>query len=182
MRLLSRPFALATCLLLAAPALRAETGVAVAPPVISDRVQQVEWGIFCALKAMDQAPAPGTISGWMHVPRERIEVHWPNETVVPASIGLAFGVRVAAAPGQPDLEAESRVYRPGRSQPETWTSSISESGRVNSFFRFDEESELIPGIWAFEAWEGGEMLYRVEFEVVPAAARPEISDACGATS
>ncbi|WP_157971130.1 DUF3859 domain-containing protein [Pseudogemmobacter bohemicus] len=166
-----------------APALAETPGLPTArPPVLSPGVAAVEWGIFCALKAMDRAPAPDTIAGWLHVPRDRIDFHWPDENVVPASIGLAFGIRVIAAPGEVTGAAEARVYRPGRAKPETWITSITGSGEVNSFFRFDEDSELIPGIWAFEAWDRGEMLYRVEFEVVPAAARPEITNACGATS
>lgn len=172
--------ALVLSAVLSAPAgLRAET---IAAPQLSDRVASVEWGIFCALKAMDRAPAPDTIAGWLHVPRDRIEFHWPDENIVPASIGLAFGIRVIAAPGQVTPNAEARIYRPGRAKPETWITSITESGEVNSFFRFDEEDELIPGIWAFEAWDQGTRLYRVEFEVVPAGARPGIANACGATS
>ncbi|NPD17075.1 DUF3859 domain-containing protein [Xinfangfangia sp. D13-10-4-6] len=153
-----------------------------APPQLSPRIRQLEFGIFCALTAMDSAPAPGTIAGWLHVPRDRIAFHWPDESVVPASIGLAFGIRVMAQPGEASETAQARVYRPGRATPETWETSVSDMGEVNSFFRFDDESELIPGIWAFEAWDQDEMLYRVEFEVVPPAARPEIANSCGMTS
>jgi hypothetical protein len=53
---------------------------------------------------------------------------------------------------------------------------------VLNFFRFDYDHELVPGIWRFEAWEAGTLLYSVEFEVVPAEALPQIAQACGATS
>lgn len=153
-----------------------------APPEAAPEIAGLEWGIFCALRAMDRAPAPGTIAGWLHVPREEITFHWPGEAVVPASIGLAFGVRAAAVPGHFSDSAEARVFRPGREAPETWPTAVSDTAQVSAFFRFDDASELIPGIWAFEVWDRGERLYRVEFEVVPAEARREIADACGATS
>ncbi len=164
--------------LLAAPAL-AEP----AAPAGSAAVARLEVGVFCALQAMDRMPAPGTVSGWIHVPTSEITFHWPDRQVVPASIGLAFGLRVTGAPGfaTSDL-AEARVYRPGRSTPEVWSSGFSDGGENLSFFRFDTEDELVPGLWTFEGWDGGTLLYRVEFEVVPAAAVPEISQACGATS
>lgn len=75
-----------------------------------------------------------------------------------------------------------RVYRPGGDQPETWDSSFGDRAPSRAFFRFDHEAELIPGLWRFEAWDGQNRLYAVEFYVVPAASAPEIINACGAVS
>ncbi|RYI12102.1 MAG: DUF3859 domain-containing protein [Acetobacteraceae bacterium] len=152
-----------------------------APPEASAYVASLKVGIFCALQAMDQRPAPGTLSGWIHVPDAPIDFHWPDAQVVPAAIGLAFGVKSQMVPGI-FASGEMRVYRPGRSTPETWESTFSDTGEQFGFFRFDRKDELISGLWRFEAWEGEALLYSVEFEVVPAAALPEIAQACGATS
>lgn len=168
--------ALALLMALAAP-LRAEP----AAPEAGPDVASLRVGVFCALQAMNQRPAPGTRSGWIHVPEEDIDFHWPGRQVVPAQIGLAFGVKSRLAPGL-FLPGEMRVYRPGSTTPETWESSFTDLSDQFGFFRFDREDELLPGLWRFEAWSGTEQLYSVEFEVVPATALPEIAQACGAIS
>lgn len=152
-----------------------------APPAADPMVASLKVGIFCALQAMDQRPAPGTLSGWIHVPEGEIDFHWPDAQVVPAAIGLAFGVKSRMVAGV-FAQGEMRVYRPGSSTPETWDSSFSDLSDQIGFFRFDREDELISGLWRFEAWEGNTRLYAVEFEVVPAAALPDIVQACGAIS
>jgi hypothetical protein len=171
----------ASCLalsLLVAPAWAAP-----ADPQSVPEIARLEVGIFCALQAMDRMPAPGTASGWIHVPTGEITFHWPDRQVVPAAIGLAFGVRATGAPGFiTSTRAQVRVTRPGRAAPEVWDSGISDAGPALSFFRFDTPEELLHGLWTIEAWDGEAQLYRVEFEVVPASAVPDISDACGATS
>ena len=152
-----------------------------APPEAGPLVAELHVGVFCALQAMDQRPAPGTLSGWIHVPEGEIDFHWPDRQVVPAAIGLAFGVKSRMVPGV-FLSGQMRVYRPGSTMPEVWDSTFADLGDQFGFFRFDREDELIPGIWRFEAWQGETRLYAVEFEIVPAAALPEIAQACGAIS
>ncbi|MBN8631566.1 MAG: DUF3859 domain-containing protein [Rhodobacterales bacterium] len=162
--------------LVAGPASSDPAAPAPGPLVASLRV-----GVFCALQAMDQRPAPGTLSGWIHVPDGMIDFHWPERQIVPAAIGLAFGVKSQLMPGK-FVQGEMRVYRPGSTTPEVWESSFSDIGEQFGFFRFDREDELVHGVWRFEAWDGETQLYSVEFEVVPAAALPEIVTACGAIS
>lgn len=172
-----RRIALALWLALAGPVAADPT-----PPAPGPLIASLQVGVFCALQAMDQRPAPGTFSGWIHVPDGEITFHWPDRQVVPASLGLAFGVKARMVQGTSAAYAEMRVYRPGSDRPEVWESSFTDLGDSIAFFRFDHDHELIPGIWRFEAWDGDALLYSVEFEVVPAAAVPEIVEACGAVS
>ena len=153
-----------------------------AAPSIGPRVDHLEIGIFCASKSMGQVPAPGTLSGWLHVPDHDITFDWPDRQIVPAALGLAFGTRVQLTPGITIPFGEMRVYRPGNPTPETWGTNFTDLGETLAFFQFDRDDELIPGIWRFEAWDGEMQLFMVEFEVVPAASLPEISTACGAIS
>jgi hypothetical protein len=153
-----------------------------APPEPGPLVAELQVGVFCALQAMDQRPAPGTLSGWIHVPEGEIDFHWPDRQVVPAAIGLAFGVKSRLVPGAVTVSGEMRVYRPGSDVPEVWDSTFSDLGDQFAFFRFDRDDELLPGTWRFEGWDGTAMLYSVEFEVVPAAALPNIVQACSAIS
>jgi len=153
-----------------------------AAPVLSPTVGLLEIGIFCTPTEMGEAPAPGTLSGKVHVPIDDIFFDWPDRQTVPAEIGLAFGVRAQLAPGNAVPFGEVRVYLPGRAKPEIWGSSFTDLGKTFSFFSFDREEELIPGIWRFEAWDDVNRLYLVEFEVVPAVSEPGITGACGAVS
>jgi hypothetical protein len=153
-----------------------------APPRTAPVVAGLEVGVFCALEAMGRAPAPGTRTGWIHVPDREITFHWPDQQIVPASIGLAFGVSAQLAPGEQIANAEIRVYQPGSQTPEIWGSNFYDIEPSVSFFRFDHPHELIQGLWRFEAWDGAILLYSVEFEVVPAEAIPKITQACGAVS
>lgn len=169
--------ALAAALILATPA-----SAKPASPVTSPAMGAVTFGIFCALQPMDRVPAPGTLSGWMHVPDGPLAFHWPDQNRVPATLGIAFGVQARSATGTIVDRAEVRVYRPGRTTPETWGATYTDTAPTISFFRFDTEAELIPGLWAFEAWQGGTRLYRVEFDIIPPDQAPGITQACGATA
>lgn len=175
-----RRLALAFLIALSGPVSGPLSAEPAAPQKGSD-VASLSVGIFCALQKMDQRPAPGTLSGWIHVPEGEIDFHWPGRQIVPARIGLAFGVKSRLAVGL-FLAGEMRVYRPNNTTPEVWNSSFTDLSDQFGFFRFDREDELIPGIWRFEAWAGEDQLYAVEFEVVPAAALPDIAQACGAIS
>ncbi|MCU0826720.1 MAG: DUF3859 domain-containing protein [Tabrizicola sp.] len=153
-----------------------------APPQPGPLIAEIQVGVFCALQAMDQAPAPGTVSGWIHVPDGEVTFHWPDRQVVPAALGLAFGVKARLLPGSAAAFAEMRVYRPDSATPEVWPATFTDLDDSVAFFRFDYDRELVPGIWRFEAWQDADRLYQVEFDVVPAAAVPEIVQACGAVS
>lgn len=152
------------------------------PPAPGPMVAKLEVGVFCALQEMDQMPAPGTLSGWIHVIDRDIAFHWPERQVVPAALGLAFGVKAILQPGEAASFAQMQIYKPGRTTPEVWENVFSDLAPSLAFFRFDTPAELLPGIWRFEAWEADVQLYAVEFEVVPAAALPDIAEACGAVS
>jgi hypothetical protein len=166
------------------PALPVAAGAGAEPvlPVTAPEIARLDLGVFCAWQQMDRAPAPGTESGWIHVPMDKITFQWPDRQVVPAVIGMGFGIEVTGAKGFETAVGEARVYRPGRNTPEVWASDLSDFGPTLAFFRFDTAAELIPGRWVFEGWDRDRMLYRVEFEVVPAAALPGVAGACDAVS
>lgn len=174
--------ALLCAFLALAPAALAGPGAEPVPPLLSEGIARLEFGVFCAWQQMDRAPAPGTETGWIHVPLDQIDFTWAGQQVVPAVIGMGFGIKATGAPGFATAVGETRVFRPGRAEPEAWASDISEIGPTLAFFRFDRPEELIPGTWAIEGWDRGNRLYRVEFEVVPATALPGLAGACEATS
>ena len=151
-------------------------------PTWSAAMNGVTFGIFCAIDVTGQTEAPGTTSGYIHTIDATPGFDWPGQRTVPASLGIAFGVQAQSAPGTAMPFAEMRVFRPGVAQPDTWITTLDDISPAFAFFRFDTDAELIPGRWAFEAWDANKRLYRVEFEVVPADQAIGIANACGGMS
>jgi hypothetical protein len=152
-----------------------------AAPVSGPLVDRLEVGVFCSAKPMDQRPAPGTEIGWIYTPDDVLDFHWPSQQQVPATLGLGFGVKTRMVPGA-FVQAETRVYRPGRAVPDVWDTNFSDTSDQFVFWRFDRTEEMRLGIWRFEAWDDETQIYAVEFEVVPAGNLPALTGACDATS
>ena len=64
---------------------------------------------------------------------------------------------------------------------QTFTTTIRGTDPSLTFYQFDYDYELLPGIWQMEASFGGETLYRTTFEVLPANQVPELAEICGFT-
>ncbi len=60
------------------------------------------------------------------MPREDVSFHWEDQQVVPATLGIAFGIKATAERGFATAVGEARVYRPGATVPEMWASDITE--------------------------------------------------------
>ncbi len=175
-----RGFALSTALavLLSGPAPAGPD--ASVQPFRAGAVGLLDWGIFCADQPMDREAAPGTVAGWLHVPREDIPFHWPGLRQVPAAIGIGFGIRAAGA-AAPIPGATVIVTRPGpdgKPLRESWTSDFGAEEPSFSFFRFDTPDEMQTGPWDFQIYKNGERLAQVGFTVVDAGVMPEIVNTC----
>jgi hypothetical protein len=167
--------AILTGLLLLAGAARAD----VPAPEHSADIGTLDAVIICSPAKTHREPAPGTEAGYIQVPDEAIAITRKGQ-LVPDALGMAFGV--AAISLRDVAPVTMRVYRPGRDQPETYLADFSAGVESTEFFSFDEESERVPGIWTFEAWDGATRLYRVSFEVVPQDAAPGIVADCQAAT
>lgn len=149
----------------------------VAPPVHSARVTTLRPVILCTPLNRHQEPAPDTEAGFIEIPDEDLTVIAEGQAV-PAVLGMAFGV--AIVPGQDLSDIKMIARRPGRAAADVYVSQFHGGEESTNFFSFDVESELIPGIWTFEAWEGNSRLYRVDFQVLPAGAKPDLVAMCRA--
>jgi hypothetical protein len=150
-----------------------------APPIRAPQLANLSFGLYCAIAVTGRAEEPNTASGYIHLADEAADFQWPGQNIVPAVLGLAFGVKAQTRQGIAFPNAEMRVFQPGRAEPDIWGTGFSDQDSSLAFFRFDRPDELVPGIWVFEAWSGRTRLYRVEFEVVPAAEGNAIVQACG---
>ncbi|KIQ70606.1 DUF3859 domain-containing protein [Wenxinia marina] len=107
--------------------------------------------------------------------------------VVPAVLGMGFGVRARAArpEGHPDVVAyvghpPFAANGPGDgTQTMIYDAAISGQGPSGFFFQFETEEELVPGDWWIAVVDGTELLYRVDFRVVAASEGDRLVEVCG---
>ena len=141
----------------------------------------LEAGVICAPESVGFRNAPGTITGRSHV-IDQVPDFITNAQVVPAVIGVGFGVRVQ---GVPDFGASPVIItltHPPMGddgvRQQSFSSAISGAGASVAFFQFDHGYELVEGTWSFEARRDDQLLYRVIFNVVAPQDVPELADIC----
>ncbi len=150
-----------------------------APPRTDPRVRIVDLGIYCRPQIAGQEAAPDTSLGYINLFSEQPVIRYRQQQV-PAALGLSFGLIIVSQDDVPQARMES--WKPGRTEPEVWFADIVAGEERARGFTFDFDSELIPGIWRLEAWDGDRQLYSVEFEVLSPSALPGIQADCGLMS
>lgn len=164
--------------LLPLPAL-AQSGPAYFDP---DKVS-VTYGVFCEVFTEGTKEAPGTEAGEINLYSEVPQFEW-NTSIVPAMIGMTFGVKVEILDGVDRGEVFMSVTHPpfggsGRTEDIYITDFEVVNENINAF-SFDFPYELQVGEWVFVASQDGKQIYRMEFKVVDPAVIPTIAGACGA--
>ncbi len=145
-----------------------------APPMFRAPVTLLQHGIFCDTNNGARVAAPGTQLGYVEIAPEGLEIALVRQSL-PADIGLSFGVFAQASH---DVAVTIKVYRPDLPAPETWASTIRADGPGPAYFTFDFPHEQVPGLWAIEAWDGEQQLYRVEYLVTPAGSDADLVGLC----
>lgn len=150
--------------------------------VKNDAIVQLEAGVICAPASTETRPAPDTLAGTTHV----IDEDPPfvsNARRVPAVLGIGFGVKSvgSAANGLDDVTMVVTHPAMGAQKIETQTygTFISSLSSSLTFYQFDYNYELLPGIWNMTAMQGETVLYSVNFEVLPPEQVPELASVCG---
>lgn len=169
--------------LLAGPVLVAGLCHAAAAQVVgevSPRVTDLVAGLFCAPPESGRREAPDTMSGWIHIPDEPIEMLvFGNQA--PTVLGLGFGVRFNLAPG-PDAQMRYTVTHPPMPPSgvtsQSWTNTLGGGMTDSAFFQFDVPAELQPGDWSFTVEADGETLFTMAFQVMKAEDLPALADLC----
>lgn len=160
------------------------TAQAPLPDTISPWMASVEAGVICAPDSMEVREAPGTIAGTTHV----ISDEPPFVAVtrrVPAVLGIGFGVKSVTADANGLSDVLMTVTHPpmgsSGTTEQTFLTTIRGTDPSLTFYQFDYDYELLPGIWQLEASFGGEILSRTTFEVLPPEQVPELAEICGFT-
>jgi len=170
---------------LAGPALVAGfclSGAALAQPLgaVSPRIAELTLGLFCAPPEGDRRPAPGTMSGWVHVPEDPVEMIALG-TEAPAVLGMGFGVRFRLADGRAAATRYTVTHPPmppAGTTVQSWEGGLGAGSTDTVFFQFDIADELQPGDWTFTAEADGEVLFSAAFTVRPPAELPGLAQLC----
>jgi len=152
------------------------------PDKQSEAILQLEAGVICAPEAIGSSPAPGTVAGTTHI----IDQDPPFVSTarrVPTVLGIGFGVKAMAS--TPDgLEGVTIVVtHPAMGadniQTQSYRTRISGLAPSLTFYQFDYDYELLPGIWQMTAMKDDTVLYSTSFEVLPPQKVPELASICG---
>jgi hypothetical protein len=103
--------------------------------------------------------------------------------VVPAVLGMGFGVKAQAAqPGGISGVTITVIHPPfasGGPNAQTFPSTMSGEGLSAFYYRFEEQQEVVPGRWTIRATAGEVLLYSIDFDVVVPGPRDGLVAACG---
>ncbi len=148
----------------------------------SAAISFLETGVICAPESVGTAPAPDTIAGVTNVINEDPPFVSTNNRV-PAVLGIGFGAKAQASAFAGLSNVTMTVRHPAMGSDavtlQSFQTSIRGSGPSLSFYQFDFDYELVPGIWTMEARQGAKLLYRTQFEVLEPAQVPELASVCG---
>ncbi|MEL6639932.1 MAG: DUF3859 domain-containing protein [Pseudomonadota bacterium] len=152
------------------------------PDVTSALMASVEAGVICAPETTGTQEAPGTVAGTTHLIAEEPPFIAITRRV-PAVLGIGFGIKSRSV----DIVGLNGVTMTVTHPPmgdaaatvQTFETVIRGTDPSLTFYQFDFDYELLPGIWQMQASIGDEVLYRTTFEVLPPEMVPELAEVCG---
>ena len=139
---------------------------------------QASVGVFCTQDTGRQSPAPGSVAGHSNIV-DGIEMRAATP-VVPVAQDLTFGFRAEIREDVPD--ATMRIVHPpfrDSGATEQWFDKALLAGEdAHGLYSFDEDYEMVVGLWRFELWEGERVLATFEVRTVPASLAPHLVGLC----
>ena len=138
-----------------------------------------EFGYFCAMETVDTQVADDTISGVVNLV-DGLPNFIRQTTIIPAKIGVGFGVQVEVAPNYAGQATVVTVHPPMGERNvtrESWQTHLDAGDPSYNGFTFEYDYELALGPWSLSATRDGRLIYKVDFLVVDPSNLPPI--ACG---
>jgi hypothetical protein len=152
-----------------------------ANPRVSPALADLVYGAYCAQEPEATEPAPETASGTINIVPGIPDFQF-RQKIVPAEVGIGFGVLAYAPPGVLMDPVTAIVTHPPYPDSgittERWVTDIDDGPNLMGF-SFDTASELVLGEWTFSAvTPEGEELFFISFEVVAPELMPQVISAC----
>ena len=142
------------------------------------------FGIYCAEEGLEQVEADDTISGVVNLlPYTPVFVR--RTPIIPATIGIGFGVHVTVLPeftGTAVIETRHPPMGPNGIMVETWVTDFSADRVAHNGFTFEHPYELVQGDWSISASINGRLIYHVDFTIVDPGFAPPVNCAAGLLS
>lgn len=156
-----------------------------AQDALTPLINSFEAGVVCAPNVVSTREAPNTVAGETYVVEE-VPPFVSHERLVPAVLGVGFAVRASSKDpfGLPGVEM--RVTHPpmgadGVTEQRFFSFVGSPTDPSYTSYTFDHDYELVTGDWAFAAYLGDTLLYRVSYTVVSPDLLPDLAAECGYT-
>jgi hypothetical protein len=150
-------------------------------PRVSPQIAEFAYGIYCPEPPERLEAAPGTAAGVVNIVDTIPEIEHA-QTIIPAALGVGFGVVLQAGPEavfDPVIVTITHPPYPDSGiEVEQWVTSVDGLSPGLIGFSFELRSELVVGPWTFTGLYGDEELFHIAFEVVPPGLMPDISDLC----
>jgi len=143
---------------------------------------EFEYGYFCALKPVATQKAQDTVSGDVSLVAA-LPQFIATGAIVPAQIGIGFGVKIRVQPGFTGLVtavSEHPPMGPNGVTRQSWQTAFSDTEIQYAGYSFEHAYEVLPGTWTLSAQSNGRQIYRVSFDVVAPERLPLVS--CGQTA
>lgn len=146
----------------------AAAGMPAAADTIGDEISQWEVGAICPSTFDAAGRNPGNLP---FVARTQ---------VVPAAVGMGFGVKVQTSrPGGISGVTLTVTSPPGGPGTQSFRTSLTDTGLSNFYYRFENASEAAPGTWTITASSDGVVLYSIDIQSVTPGPRDGLMAACG---
>ncbi len=174
---LSRPVAFAA---ICACAMGAGLHDAQANPTYSDDISRFTFGLYCAPEPNEELVAPDTAAGVVNL----IETpeFFAASTIVPAELGVGFGIMAQAAPGVLADPLHITITHPPYPNSgiavERWQTDIDDATEGLVGFSFEHDYELVIGDWTIQGVFKDEVLFDITFTVVPPNLAPDLVGRC----
>lgn len=127
-----------------------------------------DYGPFCAIETVDHQVAEDTISGVLNLV-ETTPTLYSHGPLVPAQIGIGFGVLIDVAPdfaGPATVVTTHPPMGPNGVTRQTWTTDYVTGDTSYNGFTFEYDYELVKGPWSISASNNGRLIYEAYFTVV----------------
>ena len=148
-----------------------------AAPILS-----LEYGVICDyLPRGVEVPAPDTNAGMVRRGGGPISFDIASD-IVPARIGVAFGIRLlmdeAAGTRTVVMVTRHPSFGPGFMETESWPSTLTGGAPSSRYFFFEFDYELAPGEWVMDVFLDDRLVAHKGFSVVDPATITGAPDPC----
>lgn len=150
-------------------------------PRFGPDIAELVYGLYCAQEPEREDPAPDTASGIINIVPSIPDFQF-RQKLVPAEIGIGFGVLARAQPGMlldPVTVTVTHPPYPGSGiEVEQWQTDVDDGLNLMGF-SFDHAGELVLGEWTFSGHTAaGDELFFISFEVIAPELMPQVIRAC----